>query len=453
MALSTGFASAQSGGTLAQASGLNANPLSFGDGRLIVDTHFNSRLEARDNTSDFNDAINAPNDAAWLLTRFRLGALYKPTDWLKFYVQGQDIRELGGSRPNNVGAFGADGDDGFDVLRAWVWIGKDQGPSLQIGRQEFNYGDQRLLGNPQWLNSSRSWDGIRFHYITDDWSLDVFTGSRVSFINNKWNQSDYFNTHEGRNAFDSGIYFSSKTLVPWQSATDFYLLNDTFNKLPGAPGTPLGAIGKVNVWSLGTRMKGDPDKLNHWDYDFEMVAQFGRSAGLDHRAFAGHWGGGYNFDTPWKPRLGVQYNYASGDDNPTDGKSTTFQNEFPGNHNLYGFMDTTAWMNMHNPQINFKVQPTENLKLTLDYNLYWNATNNDGWFAANTSTLIRPVTPAARSASSYRGQEIDLNAYYKINSHLTAQAGYSVFLPGSYLAQTGASDTAHLGYLQLTFNF
>ncbi|MCB1226349.1 MAG: alginate export family protein [Verrucomicrobiales bacterium] len=446
-------ASAQTGGSVAQAAGVASNPLSFDDGRLVFDVHFNTRLEIRDNTTDFNAAINAPNDAAWLLTRFRLGALFEPTDYLKLYVQGQDIRELGGSRPNNVGAFGADGDDVFDVLRAWLWLGKESGPSLQVGRQELNYGDQRLLGNPQWLNSSRAWDAIRFHYITDDWFLDLFTGSRVTFVNNRWNQSDYFNTHEGRNAFDSGLYFSSKTLVPWQNATDFYLLNFNFNKTPTASGAPLGQTGDCNVWTLGTRMKGDPSKLHQWDYELEVAAQLGRAAGLDQRAFAGHWGFGYNIDHAWKPRVGVQYNYATGDNDPTDGRNTTFINGFPGNHDLYGFMDTTAWMNMHNPQLNIRLQPTENLKLTLNYNLYWNATNNDGWFAANTSTLIRPVNAAATAASQFRGQEFDINAYYKLGTHFSAQAGYSIFLPGSYLAQTGASDTAHLGYLQLTVNF
>ena len=79
---------------------------------------FNTRFEGRENNNDFNSAVNGPTDATWLLTRARLGLLFHATDWLKFYVQGQDIRELGGSRPNNVGVLGADGDDVFDLLRS-----------------------------------------------------------------------------------------------------------------------------------------------------------------------------------------------------------------------------------------------------------------------------------------------------------------------------------------------
>ncbi|MBK8094275.1 MAG: alginate export family protein [Verrucomicrobiaceae bacterium] len=427
---------------------------SLAEGRLVFDAYFNTRFEIRENNSDFDSSVNDPKDASWLLTRFRLGALFHANDWLKVYVQGQDIRELGGSRPNNVGTFGADGDDVLDILQAWIEIGHDRDHlSLRVGRQPLNYGSQRLIGNPQWLNSTRAWDAVRLRYATETWELDFFTGSPVTFNNNQWNQSDIFDTTEARNAIDSGVYFSSKSLIPWQSKTDFYVLNQVLDKVPGAAGAPLGAVGRTNVWSIGTLMKGDPKQLANWDYDVEMTAQFGKAGGLSHRAFAGHWGGGYNFTHDWKPRLGVQYNYASGDEDATDGRSSTFQNFFPGNHALFGYMDTTAWMNMHNLQLNFTMQPTEKLKLSLDAMAFWNATNNDAWFGSNTSTTVRPVNAAARSASNYRGTEFNVNAWYTFNSHMALQTGYALFLPGDYLAQTGASDVAHFGYAQLSFNF
>jgi hypothetical protein len=454
------------GSSIALASGFKY-PTNFADGRadlkdryslanghLVFDAAFNTRFEIRENNADFNSRVNDPKDASWQLTRFRLGALYHASEWLKFYVQGQDIRELGGSRPNNVGTFGADGDDGMDILQAWVDIGHDaDGLSLRVGRQPLNYGSQRLISNPQWLNSSRAWDAVRLHYASATWELDFFTGSPVTFINNQWNRSDMFNPNENRNAIDSGVYFSSKALIPWQSKTDFYVFNQILDKVPGAAGAPLGAVGRTNVWSIGTLMKGDPKLLANWDYDFEMTAQFGEAGGLNHRAFAGHWGGGYNFKDAWKPRLGVQYNYASGDGDATDGRSSTFQNFFPGNHALSGYMDTTAWMNMHNLQLNFTVQPTEKLKLSLDAMAFWNATNNDAWYGSNTSTTVRPVNAAARNAGNYRGTEFNFNAWYTFNAHVALQTGYAIFLPGSYLAQTGASDTAHFGYAQLSLQF
>lgn len=423
-------------------------------GRLVLDGHLNTRFEGRDNNSDFDSGVNAANDATWQLTRLRLGALFHAAPWLRLYVQGQDIRELGGSRPNNVGASGADGDDVLDLLQAWAEAGDEgRGFSLRAGRQAFNFGNQRLLGNPQWKNSTNAWDAVRLHYAADSLSLDLFAGSPVTFTNNQWNKSDCFNTHEGRNAVVSGAWLSSSALVPWQSSTDFYLLHESAVKAPGAPGAPLGAAGDSSFWTLGTLWKGDPKKLRQWDYEIEAAVQLGKVAGLNHRAFAGHWASGYNFADAWKPRLGLQYNYASGDGGATDGRSTTFQNMFPGNHALYGFMDTTGWMNMHNPQVNFSVQPTDRLKLTLDAMAFWNASNSDAWYGANTTTRVRAVNKAARNASSYRGMEFDVNAWYKLNKNVALQAGYAFYLAGSYLADTGASDNAHFGYAQLSLHF
>ena len=446
-------AQAEAPATVASA-GLETHPLSIAAGTLLFDTHMNTRFEARENSNDFNSAVNSPTDASWLLIRLRLGALYQSASWFQLYAQGQDIRELGGSRPNNVGAFGADGDDVFDILQAWVNLGEPtQGLSLRAGRQPFNFGDQRLLGNPQWLNSTRAWDAARLHWAAETWSVDIFAGSPVTFINNQLNKSDIFHTHEDRNALDSGIYFSSKSIIPWQSTTDFYIINQQLHKSFGTGGAPLGEAGHTNVWSFGALMKGDPAKLHQWDYEFEMAAQSGKAADLQHRAFAGHWGFGYNFSGSWKPRAGFQYNYAMGDSDPDDGRSTTFQNYFPGNHALYGFMDTTAWMNLHNPQLNFSAQPTAKLKIALDMMAFWNAAHADAWYGANTSTTIRPVNANTRRARRYRGAEFDLNAWYKLNSHASFQTGYAFYLAGNYLADTGASDNAHFGYAQLTLNF
>ena len=430
------------------------NPLSFADGRFVLDAQANSRMESRDNNNDFDSHSTYPTDSTWVTTRLRLGALIKPTPWFKVYAQGQDIREFWGLRPKKVGSFGADGNDTFDLLQGWTELGDEaRGTSLRVGRQPFNYGDQRLLGNPQWLNSTRAWDAVRLRQAGQSWKFDLFSGSPVTFIDNQFNRSDLFNASQSRDAIDSGAYFSSTKAIPTQSATDFYLINQNANKVAAAAGAPVGRTGPVNVWTVGTRMKGDLTQLARWDYDLEMAAQFGSVTGLEHRAFAGHWGGGYNFEQDWQPRLGVQFNYASGDGNPKDGKSGTFQNYFPGNHALYGFMDTTAWMNMQQVQLNYSMKPTTKLKMGLDYMATWNATSHDAWFAANTSGVVRPLNALAVAADPFRGHEVDFNTWYTVNRNLTLQMGYSLFLPGSYLRDTGASDTAHFGYAQVTLQF
>ena len=420
-------------------------PIKFG--ALTVDVQEKMRFEGRDNNFDFNSAVNGPQDATWLLQRFRLGLGYDVNSWLKFYVQGQDVRELGGSRPNEIGVAASEGDDVFDVLKAYAQIGNiTKGLSATIGRQFLSYGDQRLVGPLEWLNQARTFDAVKLHYAKEKYALDFFVSSPVVFRDHMWNQSNFLNQEDSLNDYFSGLYLATK-FIPINKTTDFYV----FHKRDDGDGSFGPSLGDTNFITIGTLWKGDPAKLGGWDYETEMAYQTGEVSGRDLSAFAGHWGVGYNWSKrSWKPRIGVQYNYGSGDDNAADGDIQTFQNLYPTNHLFYGFVDTTGWMNMHNPQLNISFQPTAKLKVMLDYHLYWSATNNDAWRRVNGVTAVRPINPGA---SNFRGSEIDLTAFYKVNAHVGLQAGYSVFFAGSYLADTGASDDAHFAYVQLQIDF
>jgi hypothetical protein len=427
-------------------------PITFLDGKLTVDLQEKLRFEGRENNFDFNSDVNGPQDATWLLQRFRLGLGYQMTDWLKLYVQGQDVRELGGSRNNDIGSpgsFGSEGDDNFDILKAYAQIGDiKKGFSATIGRQFLSYGDQRLVGPLEWLNQARTFDAIKLRYAGKTWALDLFTSSPVTFKDRQWNVSQVFDNQNNQDSVFSGIYLATQW-VPVNTTTDFYV----YHKSDQGNADFGPRLGDSSFYTFGTLWKGDPKKLGGFDYEVEMAYQNGNVSGRDLSAFAGHWGVGYNIKHSWKPRIGLQYNYATGDDSQADGDVGTFQNLYPTNHLFYGYMDTTAWSNMHNPQLNISFMPTAKLKIMLDYHVYWNADNSDAWRRVNNQTRVRNLTPAARNADKYRGQEIDLTAIYKFNPHVALQAGYSFFKAGDYLADTGASDNAHFGYLQLQFDF
>lgn len=424
-------------------------PITFFDGRLTVDVQEKARAEIRENNFDFNSDVNGPQDASWLLNRFRLGIGYSVTPWFKLYVQGQDVREIGGSRPNEIGVSGAEGDD-TDILKAYVQLGDlKKGPSATIGRQFLAYGDQRLVGPLEWLNTARTFDAIKLRYAAPSWALDVFTSSPVNFKSHEWNKSNFLDDDDVLNDIFSGIYLSTQW-VPINTTTDFYV----FHKMDDGAANFGPKLGDTNFLTFGTLWKGDPKKLGGFDYETEMALQTGDVNGRDLTAFAGHWGVGYNWlKHSWKPRIGIQYNYATGDQDPADGDIETFQNLYPTNHLFYGYMDTTGWVNMHNPQLNISFSPTAKMKVMLDYHLYWNASNDDAWRRVNGVTGVRPVNAAARNASSFRGQEFDVTAMYKFNPHVALQAGYSLFLAGDYLSDTGADDNAHFGYVQVQIDF
>lgn len=393
------------------------------------------RGEWRENNYDFDNGTDSLTDDQWLLTRLRLGVDLKPVPWLRFHVEGQDAREFFSDRPNVLGQLGAEGDDAFDLRQAYVEIGDPKHLSVTLGRQELSYGDNRLISRSPWKNVSQSFDAVKVHVTGDKWWLDAFTSSVVRFREGEFNQSDWLGEGDARNEFFSGLYFSTTALDV--QVTDLYALELHEEDRGGS-----------DFVTLGTRMKGDATKLAGWDYETEMAVQFGERFGKDLSAFAGHWGGGYNWlHSPWKPRLGIEYNYATGDSNASDGRVGTFQNLFPTNHIFYGYMDVFAWQNIHNPALRFSVEPSSKVKLGLDSHLFWLADTNDGWYRANQTTLVRPVTPGA---SSFAGSELDFTVLWKALKQLDVQAGYSHFFAGRYLSDTGASSDADFAYLMVT---
>ncbi len=417
-----------------------ANPLSFFDGKLVFDIQEKIRMESRENNFDFNDAVDSLTDDTWFLNRFRVGMKVAPSPFFSIYIQGQDTREWDSDRPNIIGSLGAEGDDSFDLRLAFFEAGNSmKGFSAKVGRQVMVYGDERLVGPLEWANQGRTFDAMKLRYASEKWWVETFTSSVVKFKDGDFNESDWLDDSATRDQMFSGVYFSTTAIG--KQTTDIYLfhLEEDY------------AVGETSFVTLGTRMKSTPGAFNGWDYETEMAFQTGDVKGKDLESFAGHWGGGYTFAShPWKPRIGIEYNYATGDSNSADGEVETFQNLFPTNHKFYGYMDVFAWQNIHNAAVSLSAAPSKKLKAQLDYHLFWIADTGDGWYRANGSTLVRPIN---NMADSFAGSELDLTLIYKYCKNLTLQAGYSHFFAGDYLNATGASDDADFGYVSAQFDF
>ena len=106
--------------------------------------------------------------------------------------------------------------------------------------------------------------------------------------------------------------------------------------------------GHRDVATPGLLARGDlPRGL---DYSVEVAIQRGHVV-LDRvSAWGGHW------EIGWKPlgkdlgpRLGFEYNFASGDNDPADGGHHTFDDLYPAGFNKYGITDPFAWRNIRYP--------------------------------------------------------------------------------------------------------
>lgn len=440
--------------------------LSFADGKIVFDVEERVRFEVRNNNRDFDSSVDDDNDDAWLLNRFRFGIAVKPVGWLKIYAQTQDAREAFSDRANIPGVRGAEGTDAFDLRQGYIAIGDLKRAPVQftIGRQILNYGDSRLVGDSKWGNLGRTFDAARLRYETKHFWAEAFASRPVQLKRGEFNDSD-----AADNFF--GLYLS--TDAAGFQTTDAYLFYR--NKNDNQPDLdPTNKIDPQGTWNgpaaefvtVGARVKSTPEKLGNWDYTGEMAVQAGdvyqtdkNSARQDLLTFAAHANVGYTCkETPWKPRLALEYDFASGDDDPTDGDSHSFQNLFPSNHEKYGFMDEFSWRNIHDIRVQTTAKPAKGWEVGLDYHAFFLANTADYWYRSNGISTLRTKTPAGVDvrtigASPFAGHEVDLTVSYEWRKNVKVQAGYSHFFAGAYLRDTGADDDADFGYLMTTFTY
>ena len=164
-----------------------------------------------------------------------------------------------------------------------------------------------------------------------------------------------------------------------------------------------GAFGALNQTTVGVRWAGTlPARL---DYSTEMAAQTG-SLGTDSvRAWAGHWQLRRSLGGPGAVRVASEYNFASGDADPADGRRGTFDQLYPTPHDKYGLADQVAWRNIHHVRVGAELVPGRKIQLTGSYHSWWLAEKRDGLYAAGGALAARVANGAD---SSHVGQELDL---------------------------------------------
>ncbi len=441
------------------------NPLSFFDGALVLDLEQRLRFEARNNNRDFNDSINDDHDDTWLLNRFRLGLAVKPARWLKLYGQFQDAREWDSDRPNVPGVRGTEGGDS-DLRQAYVSFADYEAfPfGLTIGRQALFFGDGRLVGDSRWGNFGRTFDAVKLRYESKAFWLEAFASRPVQIKEDGFNDSDaadnLFGAYAGTEAFG---FQTTELYFFYRDKGDAQPDLDPTNKLDPR-GTWNGPAQRTAT--LGTRWQSQKGGLHGWDYTVEAALQWGdvwtldRSApALDQHAFAAHVSGGYTFEKlAWHPRIGLEYDYASGDRDPADGSSESFQNLLASNHEKYGYLDEFAWRNLHDARVQLKVDIIKDVQAEVNYHAFWLAAASDYWFRANGVSTLRTTTPDGRDvrridADNFAGHEIDFVVKWFPAKWLQVDTGYSHFFAGNYLADTGTSDGADFAYVQATVKF
>lgn len=408
---------------------------------LKMDVEFRYRMEYRSNF-DFNSA-NDDKDA-FNLYRTRVSMKLNPIKPLGLYIQGQDSR-ISNTDTTNKPLF----ENYMDIRQLYVdYEDNVQLEALQInklsarvGRQEFSYGAQRLLGGFNWSNVAQTFDGgkVGAHFVPYHVQFDILGGDK----------SPIKSPREGDDLFDKsvkdrviGYYATAKAFGG--TLIDQYMLHRSTDK--NISFGPSGS-GELDNYTAGLRLK--KSFICGFDYELEAARQFGEFRGKDVEAMMAVGIIGYTLDHPWKPRASFQFDYASGDTDRSDDHLGTFDNLYPTNHLFYGYIDFTSLQNINNYHYQLSVKPNKKLKLQADLHFKFLDTVKDSYY--NVARAV--ARTASGPVDDHLGDEIDLTMDYKFNDILTTQLGYSHFMPGRYLKQTGAHDNANFVYVQTVFAF
>jgi hypothetical protein len=178
-----------------------------------------------------------------------------------------------------------------------------------------------------------------------------------------------------------------------------------------------------------------------------------------------NWIGWTNYDSKWKPRFAVGFDYASGDGNAnctTNGTSTqagyrcstanTFENFFPTNHIHMGYMDIQAWKNMMSPQFNYQARPTERDHIEFWYSHLRLANAKDNWYRASQGIY---VWSDVNNKATHIGDEADFTwTHMFADGKVAFQATYSHLWAGEYIAKNlGTGGGQDWAYAHLWMNF
>jgi len=390
------------------------------------DGSFRTRYESKQDF-DFNGG-----EQSYLLTRLRLDFGYRGSDRSNVFVQLQDARVFGESR---AGVPTVNGEavpnvfaDHLDIHQAY--LEHDFGAAaLRVGRQKFNFGDNRLVASLEWVNTARVNDGVSLTLGDAGMrQITLFASALVAVDANHFNdQSDVGNRY-----FDSdfhGVFVTETRASPGQLEYWYFYRGN-------------GDVGdRVNT--LGARLVR---RRESWRLDLQGAYQFGDFAGLDHAAYMIH--AGVEWDLA-SGRWGVAYNLASGDEDPNDGDHGTFDNLYPLNHPYYGIMDLFSLQNVHNLEFTYARPLFERMRLQVGWQSFWlNEEDTDAWYNAG----LRPVRQAAGDVDNYVGSELDVAVTMPLAAaRLTLAAGVSRFFGGRYLRDTGPAGDASFFFLQLSY--
>jgi hypothetical protein len=414
------------------------------DGWLFPITRLNQLLprwiqfggQFRDRAEAQTGLKYAPVNDAYDLTQLRLGIYLQPTSWLKLVAVTQDSRVFFNQQEPNTPPY----QNMWDIREAYAQLGSSTEGWIDVvgGRQMLSFGDERVIGPSDWLNMGRTFDVARMDLHFSGVKISLFASSVVVA------RDGVIDHHiEGNNLY--GIYSAFARIIPHASLEPYLLWRVAPGNIHLSEDAGLGHFSEVTG---GARIAGT---AANFDYDVEMNKQTGSLGHYTIDAWAGHWNAGYTFsDTRATPRVFVEYNYASGNRNPSGTTWGTHDQIYPSAHDKMDFADQFGWRNIEDLRMGVEEKVARKWTFMEVFDDFWLATKNDAVYG-NSGAIALPADPHA--TSRHLGTELDLIAEYKQNPHVTYGFGLAHLFTGRFLNEASQGKDYNYPFAYVTYGF
>ena len=390
-------------------------------------------------------------DDGFFLQRVRAGFTYNFSTNILLSVGVQDSRVFGLSLPDELFYSSSLGrpnnpyEDYTEPYNTYLQFQNilESNVNVKIGRQIIKYGDNRIFGPGEWGNSGRySWDAALISYKKDKNFVDFFWGAHIIHDPEvlSWDHRHQFYGAGAYSHFEFARAFIAEPFLVFK-----YDDHETFK----------GESGIGDYFSIfpGMRMTGVLPR--DFFYDATYVWQTGEYGSDNVKAWGAHALLGKKFQAlPFKPCPSVEYSYATGDEDPTDGVRKRFEGVFGARDKMYGRMNLFDWSNLKDLQFNLDVDPIETLHAKVELHRFWLANAKDSW-------SLNPMLYRDKTGESGDdvGDEFDLSVTWKPEDlipkkfgSLEFQGGYSHFWPGGFTEKAADSCEANWYFTQITYN-
>src|SRR3984885_5302455 len=387
-------------------------------------------------TEDWTSYQYTPgNNRPFELTRVYGGLTVRPTSYLTAYMQFIDTHALG-LPVKHIASYNR---DVFDLRQGYLEFHHNN-TQLYAGRRELKYGDERVVGISDFTNNSRTFDGFFGHFgdKKDKNNIDVFSTSVV-----KVNPTS-LDTHGAGLTFH-GVYGTIGSRVPNTVLQPFVLVK-AFPRV----NSQQGIYGSEVETTFGAEMDGHLPA--GFDYDVVGDLQRGSYSNDSIHSGAGIAKVAYLFNfVPWKPRLGGEYDYATGDPHQNPSRISTYDQLYPSDHNSFGLFDLFGFQNIKERRVNLDLGPTQNLTLLFQGEALGVASRFDSVYNSGSGAIVR--APAQGFATNRLGDGFDASAKYVFHDYWAVNAGVGHFFPANLMSANNHSAPLTYSYFGITYRF